>query len=157
MSCRRIEFIQVKLLIIVLTMLATSAGALHSWYSKDLYVKAALLSEAYTVASRVKTHVSEHLIEFGVMPNSGMEAELPSADSPFGGRLWRVSVHQGGVVEVGFDENVELGTGSMVFSPFVSPVSGRLDWQCSSDSIDRDVLRKLRPACDYKPASAKGT
>lgn len=134
-------------------MLATSAGALHSWYSRDLYVRAALLSEAYSSASGVKTQVSDHFIKFGVMPNSNVEANLPSADSFFGTSVWRVGVRQGGVVEVDFDKNGEVGTGSIIFSPLVSPVRGHIYWQCSSDSIDRDVLRKLRPACDYKPVT----
>lgn len=113
-------------------------------------MRAALLSEAYSSASGVKVHVSDHFIEFGEMPNSNVEADLPSADSLFGTSVWRVSVHQGGIVEVDFDKNGEVGTGSMLFSPLVSPVSGHIYWQCSSDSIEREVLRKLRPACEYK-------
>lgn len=142
-----------KLLIIVLAMLVTSAGALHSWYSKDLYVRAALLSEAYTIASAVKTHVSDHFIEFGVLPNSNIEASLPKAGSLFGTSVGRVNVRQGGLIEVVFDGNGQLGNGSMTFSPSVSPVTGYLYWHCSSDSIDRHVLQKLRPACDYRPAT----
>ncbi|MDB4224347.1 ankyrin repeat domain-containing protein [Granulosicoccus sp.] len=142
-----------QLLIIVLAMLVTSAGALHSWYSKDLYVKAALLSEAYPIASAVKTQVSDHFIEFGVLPNSNIEANLPSADSFFGTSVGRVNVRQGGLIQVGFDGNGLLGDGAMTFSPAVSPVTGYLYWRCSSDSIDKHVLRKIRPACNYEPAS----
>jgi hypothetical protein len=89
-----------QLLIIVLAMLVTSAGALHSWYSKDLYVKAALLSEAYPIASAVKTQVSDHFIEFGVLPNSNIEANLPSADSFFGTSVGRAFVNQASLVLV---------------------------------------------------------
>jgi hypothetical protein len=64
-------------------VLATRAGAIHSWYSKDLYVGAVLLSEAYEFASRVQTHVSDHFSEFGVMPNSNAEADFPSAGGPW--------------------------------------------------------------------------
>jgi len=134
---------------------ATGTGALHSWYSKGLYVKAALLSEAYSVASSAKIHVSDHFIEFGVLPNSNSDAGLPVADSLFGTSVRRVSVHQGGVIEVDFAANRQIGAESMIFTPSVSPISGYLFWRCYSDSIDRDVLRKLRPACNHQPATVE--
>jgi ankyrin repeat protein len=140
----------------VLAMLATSFGALHSWYSKNTYVKAAMLSEAYPVATEIKSLVSDHFIEFGVLPNSNRDVDLPSADSLFGTSISTVSIVQGGVVEVGFSRKGRLAPGSMIFSPSVSPVTGYLYWRCSSDSIDRKVLRNLRPSCNYTPASLEG-
>ena len=138
-----------KLLIIVLAMLATAVGALHSWNSKDLYVKAAQLSEAYTFAARAKDSVSDHFIEHGALPNSNREANLPTANSLFGTSVRRVRVLQGGVVEVGLDGVGAVEAESMVFTPSVSPVTGFLYWRCSSDSIDEGVLQKLRPTCDF--------
>ena len=140
-----------KLLIILFAMLAMSAGAVHSWQSKGLHVRAAQLSEAYAVVGPVKKRVSDHFIEYGVMPNSNIEADLPIAGRLSGINVQRVSVLQGGVIELGFNGSGAIDSGSMIFAPSVSPVTGYLFWQCSSDTIDRAVLRKLRPACSSVP------
>jgi hypothetical protein len=141
----------VKLLIIVLAMIATGAGALHSWHTRGLYVKAALLSEAFNLASHVKLRVSDHYIKHGAMPHDNEVAGLPPPRSIFGTSVKRVAVNRGGVLIVDFDE--KIGTRAMTFTPAISPVSGLLNWTCSSDSIEPAVLELLRPSCSYLPAS----
>ncbi|NND92464.1 MAG: hypothetical protein HKN42_16515 [Granulosicoccus sp.] len=140
-----------KLLIIVLAMIATGAGALHSWHSRGQYVEAALLSEAFNLTSPVKLRVSDHYVKHGVMPHDNADADLPPPSSIFGTSVKRVAINRGGVLIVDFDE--KIGARAMTFTPSVSPVSGLLSWNCTSDSISSSVLEKLKPACNYLPAS----
>lgn len=141
--------IDVKLLIIVLAMLATGAGALHSWHTRGLFVKAALLSEAFNLTSQVKLRVSDYYVKHGVMPHDNKEAELPPPKSIYGTSVKRVAVNRGGVLIVDFED--KIGAESMTFTPTASPVSGLLSWNCTSDSIDPAVLAKLKPGCSYLP------
>jgi len=141
----------VKLLIIVLAIAAAGAGALQSWHSRGLYVRAALLSEAFNLTSHVKLRVSDHYVKHGVMPHDNADAELPPAKSIFGTSVKRVAVSRGGVLLVDFEE--KIGEKAMTFTPTISPVSGLLSWRCSSDSINQAVLERLKPACNYLPAS----
>lgn len=140
-----------KLLIIVLAMLATGAGALHSWHTRGLYVKAALLSEAFNLTSQVKFRVSDFYIKHGVMPQDNADAGLPPPKSIYGTSVKRVAVNRGGVLIVDFDD--KIGQRSMTFTPSISRVSGLLGWNCTSDSISPRVLEKLKPGCSYLPSS----
>jgi ankyrin repeat protein len=130
-------------------MAATGAGALHSWHTRGLYVKAALLSEAFNLTSHVKLRVSDHYVKHGVMPHDNADAHLPPPKSIYGTSVKRVAINRGGVLIVDFDE--QIGTQSMTFTPTVSPVSGLLSWNCTSDSIDVPILEKLKPNCSYMP------
>jgi len=130
-------------------MVGTGAGALHSWHSRGLYVKAALLSEAFNLTSHVKLRVSDHYVKHGVMPHDNADADLPPPKSIYGTSVKRVAINRGGVLIVDFDE--QIGAQSMTFTPTVSPVSGLLSWNCTSDSIDSSVLEKLKPNCSYLP------
>jgi len=145
----------VKLLIIVLAIAAAGVGALHSWHSRGLYVRAALLSEAFNLTSHVKLRVSEHYVKHGVMPHDNADAELPPAKSIYGTSVKRVAVSRGGVLLVDFEE--KIGTKAMTFTPTISPVSGLLSWRCTSNSINKAVLEKLKPSCNYLPASLEST
>ncbi len=142
-----------KIFIIVLAMAAAGAGALHSWHSRGLYVQAALLSEAFSLTSHVKLRVSDHYVKHGVMPHDNADADLPPAKSLFGTSVKRIAVNRGGVLLVDFDE--KIGSKSMTFTPTISPVSGLLSWRCASDSIKASVLQRLRPACNYLPATVE--
>lgn len=142
-----------KLLIILLAMAAAGGGALHSWHSRTLYVRAALLSEAFSLSAPVKLRVADHFVRHGVMPHDNDDAGLPPPKSLYGTSVRRVAINRGGVLIVDFDE--EIGRESMTFTPSVSTVSGLLDWRCTSDSIDPDVLERLRPGCAYLPATAE--
>ncbi|ASJ75432.1 ankyrin repeat domain-containing protein [Granulosicoccus antarcticus] len=140
-----------KLLIIVLAMIATAAGALHSWYSRGLYVEAALLSEAFNLTSPVKLRVSDHYIKRGIMPNDNTAAGLPPPKSIYGTSVKRVGINRGGVLIVDFED--KIGSKAMTFTPSINPVSGLLSWNCTSDSINPSVLERLKPNCTYLPAS----
>ncbi len=132
-------------------MIATGAGALQSWHSRGLYVKAALLSEAFNLTSNVKLRVADHYVKHGVMPHDNTDAKLPPPNSIFGTSVKRVAINRGGVLIVDFDE--KIGSKAMTFTPSVSPVSGLLDWNCTSDSIEPAVLERLKPSCNYLPAT----
>ena len=140
-----------KFLIILLAMAATVGGALHSWHSRTLYVRAALFSEGFGLAAPAKLRVADHYVRHGVLPHDNAEAGLPPPRSLYGTSVRRVAVNRGGVLVVDFDD--EIGRESMTFTPSVSPVSGLLDWRCTSDSIEPAVLERLRPACDPLPAT----
>ena len=140
-----------RFLIILLAMAAAGGGALHSWHSRTLYVRAALLSEGFSLSAPAKLRVADHYVRHGVMPHDNGDAGLPPPKSLYGTSVRRVAINRGGVLIVDFDE--EIGRESMTFTPSVSTVSGLLDWRCTSDSIEPGVLERLRPACDYLPAT----
>ncbi|MBX2836213.1 MAG: ankyrin repeat domain-containing protein [Gammaproteobacteria bacterium] len=142
-----------KRLIILLAMVAVSAGALHSYQQRNLYIQAALLSEAYTLVAPVKRQVSDHYIRNGVMPHDNAGAGISPASSIFGTSVTRVSVNRGGAILVDFDE--EIGKQAMLFSPTINSGSGLLNWRCSSDSIAIEVLEKLKPSCTHLPSSVE--
>jgi len=127
------------------------AGAFHSWHTRNLYVRAALLSEAYNLTAHVKLRVSDHYLRTGAMPHDNADAGLPPARSLYGTSVKRVAVNRGGVLIVDFEE--QIGRQAMTFTPTVSEVSGLLSWHCSSDSIERSVLDKLKPTCSFLPAT----
>ncbi|MEE9322658.1 MAG: ankyrin repeat domain-containing protein [Granulosicoccus sp.] len=136
-----------KLLIIILAIVAAGAGAFHAWYTRNLYVQAALLSEAYSLSDQVKLRVANHYTKHGIMPDNNAEAELPPPQSIFGTSVKRIAIHQSGVLWVDFE--AEKGRQTIVFTPQPRPESGLLEWHCTSDSIEPEVLSKLKPACTY--------
>lgn len=132
-------------------MLATGFGALHSWHSRNLYVEAAFLSEAYDLTSAVKLRVSDYYLKNGTLPNDNADAGLPPAKSIFGTSVKRIALSRSGVIIVDFEESI--GEKAMTFIPTVSDFNGLLNWRCTSDSIDRAVLELLKPSCSFLPAS----
>ena len=143
-----------KLLIILLAMLGTAAGAYHSWHTRSLLVKASLLSEGFNLTAAVKIRVADYYVRNGIMPSDNSDVDLPPPKSLFGASVKRVGVGRGGVLLVDFEDRI--GQKAMTFTPSISQVSGLLSWTCTSDSIDRAVLEKLRPNCAYQPATAAG-
>lgn len=140
-----------KLLILMMAIVATGAGAFNSWHTRNLFVRAALLSEAFNVTAHVKLRIADHYVRTGLMPHDNTDAGLPPAKSLFGTSVKRVAVNRGGVLIVDFED--EIGRRAMTFTPSVSEVSGLLSWNCTSDSIERSVLEKLKPSCSYLPAT----
>ena len=140
-----------KLLIILLAMAAAAGGALHSWHSRTLYVRAALLSEAFSLVAPIQLRVSDHFLQHRLMPHDNAEAGLPPPKAIYGTSVRRVAVGRGGVLTVDFEERV--GARSMTFTPTIGALGGHLAWNCTSDSIERGVLERLRPACHYLPAT----
>ena len=144
-DCRVYRRETVKILIILIAMGAVLAGALHTHNTRNLYIQAAQLSEAFNLSAHVKLRVADHYVQHGVMPHDNNDAGLPPPKSIYGTSVKRVAINRGGVLIVDFD--AQIGRQAMTFTPTVSPVSGLLSWQCTSDSIDNDVLDKLKPNC----------
>ena len=144
----------VRFLIIIIVMVGLSAGALHAYQKRNFLLQAALLSEGYILSASMKARVSDYYVQNNAMPNDNESAGLPPAKSIYGTSVKRVSVNRGGLIMVDFDE--QIGSQSMFFTPSVSPVSGLLEWRCSSDSIDRKVLELLKPTCSFSSAANEG-
>ncbi|MBX2835615.1 MAG: ankyrin repeat domain-containing protein [Gammaproteobacteria bacterium] len=142
-----------KLLIILMAMLGTGAGAYHSYQSRQLLIEAALLSEAFDLTGPVKLRLTDYYMQHGVMASDNSEAGLDPPQSIFGASVKRVSVNLGGVISVDFDD--EVGKRALMLTPAMSPVSGLLSWRCTSDSIEPDVLEKLKPVCYHRRSSAQ--
>ncbi len=142
----------VKLLIILIAMLGTAAGVFHSWHTRGLLVKAAMYSEGFNLSTQVKLRVADHYVRQGIMPSDNSDVDLPPPKSLFGTTVKRIAINRGGVLIVDFEDRI--GSQSMTFTPSVSQVSGLLNWNCTSDSIDRAVLEKLKPPCAYQPATS---
>lgn len=143
-----------KFLIILIAMVGMGAGALHSHHKRNLLIQAALLSEGFALSESVKSRVADHYFQHSVMPHDNESAELPPAKSIYGTSVKRIAVNRSGLVMVDFDE--EIGLHSMIFTPSVSPVTGTLEWRCSSDSIDPQVLELLKPNCSSIVSTNEG-
>ena len=143
-----------KFLIILIAMIGMVAGAWHSYQKRNLLIQAALYSEGFALSKSVKDRVSDHYVQHSVMPHDNAAADVPPAKSIYGTSVKRVSVNRSGLVMVDFDE--EIGLQSMIFTPSVSPVSGLLEWRCTSDSIDRKVLELLKPPCHHMASTNEG-
>ncbi len=124
---------------------------MHSYHERNLFVKAALLSEAYTLIAPVQRQISDHYVRLGIMPHDNADAGLPPAQSIFGASVKRVAINRGGVLLVDFEK--EIGKQTLTFSPSINSSSGLLNWRCTSDSIDHKVLKKLKPSCTYLPST----
>lgn len=140
-----------KLLIILLAMAGVGLGAFHSYQQRQLLIEAALLSEAYDLTGPVKLRLSDYYVQHGVMAADNAEAGLAAPRSIFGASVKRVTVNLGGVITVDFDD--EAGKSSLTLTPSLSTVRGLLNWRCTSESVDPDVLEKIKPACHHLPAT----
>jgi len=131
-----------------------AAGAWHSYQKRNLLINAALLSEGFALSEPVKARVGDHYFQHSVMPHDNADAELPPAKSIYGTSVKRIAVNRSGLVMVDFEE--EIGLQTMIFTPSVSPVTGVLEWRCSSDSIDQKVLELLKPTCSPTVSTNEG-
>ncbi len=143
-----------KLFIILIAMVGMGAGALHAYQKRNLLIQAAMYSEAFLLSTPVKARVSDHYVQHSIMPHDNTEVELGVPKSIYGTSVKRVSVQRSGLVMVDFAD--EIGEQSLLFTPSVSPISGLLEWRCTSDSIDRKVLELLKPVCHHTPSTNEG-
>lgn len=141
----------VKLLILLLAMAVAGIGAYQSWVARQLYVQAALLSEGFTLTLPIKSLVTDYFLKNGVMPHENAAVGLQTPTSIFGTSVKRVAINRGGVLTVDYED--KIGAQAMTFTPEVSEVNGQVSWNCTSDSIARNILDKLKPSCDYLPAT----
>ena len=141
-----------KLLIILIAMAITGVGAIHSRHSHSRFVQAAGLSEAFSLVSTVKLRVSDYHAKHGVMPHDNAQAGVQPPRSLYGTDVKQIAIRRGGHIFVEFDD--QEGTRSMVFTPTVSVSNGAMTWECSSDSIESQVLQKIKPACRFDTANA---
>lgn len=110
-----------------------------------------MLSEAFSLVDPVKKRISDHFIEKGRLPGNNRELRLPEPQNLRGTTVSSVAVLQGGLIKVELGAATEAQ--SMFFAPSVNPASGHLFWSCSSDTISKGVVEKLRPLCEYLPDS----
>jgi len=141
----------VTIRLILTLMVLVSAGASKAYLARTQYINAALLSEAFVLVSPIKQSVSGYYLSNGAMPQSNKDAGLATPKSIFGTSVKRIAINPGGVLQVDFDE--EIGKVAMNFTPVTAKRDGFLSWRCSSDTIERAVLEKLRPTCNYQPPS----
>jgi len=141
----------VKIFITFITIAGIVAGAFHAYNSRNQYIEAALLSEAYVLVAPLKLRVAEYYLQKGVMPHSNAEAGVSASEAIFGTRVKRIAVNRGGVLRVDFAD--EIGQSDMVFTPTASADQSIFGWRCTSDSIDPAILEKLRPTCSHLPST----
>ena len=141
-----------KLLIILIAMAVTGVGAIHSRHSHSRFVQAAGLSEAFSLVSTVKLRVADYHAKHGVMPHDNAQAGVQPPRSLYGTDVKQIAIRRGGHIFVEFDD--QEGARSMVFTPAVSVSNGAMTWECSSDSIESQVLQKIKPACRFDTENA---
>ena len=133
-------------------MAITGVGAIHSRHSHSRFVQAAGLSEAFSLVSTVKLRVADYHAKHGVMPHDNAQAGVQPPKSLYGTDVKQIAIRRGGHIFVEFDD--KIGMRSMVFTPAVSVSNGALTWECSSDSIESQVLQKIKPACRFEVTNA---
>jgi len=139
----------VKIIVILIAIAGTVVGAAHTYITRNQYIDAALMSEAFSLISPLKMQVADYYLQNGSMPDSNAEANAGAPNTLFGASVKRIEINPGGVLRVDFAESV--GASSLVFTPHADERREVLSWHCTSDSIDPVVLEKLRPKCSHLP------
>lgn len=130
------------------------AGAGYSYFNRQLYIQAALYSEAFSLTEGAKSQVADYFALNKVLPHDNEQAALPPSHAIYGTSVRRVSVIRDGVLVVEF--NKDMDSDQLIFTPRIDVKTRAITWQCSSDSVPRNVLSKLRPVCDYTPETELG-
>lgn len=118
------------------------------------YITSAHIAEAMSLVAQVKLGIVEHYQRTGEPPNSNRDAGLPEPESVKGRSVKSVSVSQGGVITVYFNDKVSEDA-SIVFIPeFTTGNLHGIEWSCTSSSIDQKYFEHIVPTCLFRPAAA---
>lgn len=131
-----------------------TAGAGYSYHSRQLYIQAALYSEAFSLTEAAKSQVADYFALNKVLPHDNDQAALPPSHAIYGTSVKRVSVVRDGVLVVEFTKDMD--SDQLVFIPKIDDKTNEISWHCSSDSISQSILSKLRPTCTYTPETQVG-
>lgn len=142
-----------KILIIAIAILLTVGGAFTSYMNREFFIQAALISEGLELVVDVQKGVEVFYSDNGVMPHSNDQASLPPPHVIYGSTVEHVAVRRDGIIEVSFND--QLGAGRLNFSPEIDPMRGLIGWNCSSDSIKREILERLESECTYIPETTE--
>ncbi|MEE9494718.1 MAG: ankyrin repeat domain-containing protein [Gammaproteobacteria bacterium] len=127
---------------------------LFNYLTTQKYIASAHIAEAMNLVAQVKLGIVEYYQQTGEPPNSNREAGLPDPESVKGRSVKSVSISQGGVITVYFNNKVSEDA-SIVFIPeFTASNLHGIEWNCTSSSISQKYFEHIIPACLYRPSAA---
>jgi ankyrin repeat protein len=125
-----------------------------NYFTTQKYITSAHIAEAMNLVAQFKMGIAEHYQQMVDPPNSNREAGLPDPESFNGRSVKSVSVSQGGVITVYFNDKVSEDA-SIVFIPeFTASNLQGIQWSCTSSSIGQKYFEHIIPACLYRPSAA---
>ena len=133
-------FTLIELMIVIAIIGILMAYAIPAYRDYTVRSKA---GEGIVIGADIKRVVSEIYHTEGQLPNSNIDAGIGVDSGIKGANIDSVSVGNGGVISVSFNNLDSTLSGKKVFlTP--STVSGAIKWRCSSDLEDRFMPSSCR-------------
>jgi len=134
-------FTLIELMIVVAIIGILAAVAIPAYQDYTVRTK---VSEGLSLASGVKSSVSETYISTGSFPTDNTEAGVASSASITGNNVQSVAVSGSGVITVTYtDGSSPLDGGTITLTPNDS--GGSVTWTCASGLEDRYLPSNCRP------------
>ena len=134
-------FTLIELMIVVAIIGILAAVAIPAYQDYTVRTK---VSEGLSLASGVKSSVSETYISTGSFPTDNTEAGVASSASITGNNVQSVAVSGSGVITVTYtDGSSPLDGGTITLTPNDS--GGSVTWTCESGLEDRYLPSNCRP------------
>jgi hypothetical protein len=112
-----------------------------------------LMREDLRILDALRTAVAEYYVSTGKMPSVQSDAGLPSPDRYRGKSLKSATVLPDGSIDLVFDATSGVDGGRVRFAADLSHADATgIQWHC--ETADYPLIRRVTPACDYRPTDA---
>jgi pilin len=128
------------------------ALAAYKWYAdreeekrRQKYVGAAYITQGFSLLSIAKMHVTASYEERGRWPSSNEESGLPPSSDYASDSVSGLSVSEGGVITVTFNEKSGVKDGKLRLTPHAGM---DIRWKCTTPSFKE--IEKWAPQCTFE-------
>lgn len=117
----------------------------YEWQQQQRAKQAAFVAEGLALGSQLKVQVAEYFYERGEFPAANADLQLPAPEAIHGQSLKSLTIAEGGVIRLQYDEKSGRNGGEVLLWPDTSLGSLGLQWHCEAPSYRH--LRKWLPQC----------